>query len=1412
MQLLLVTLCLAIYSSAFISASEPHYLITVPAQSVQGSLVKACVIFLDLEGVVNLKLDLHKDEQVLAVVEHKIDTANYSNCFSFQAPGVEEEWIFWHFHVSAQGEHINVNEKKKIAILKGFDVCLIQTDRATYKPGDTVRFRLVAVDHNFHAAKKTYALAELKDPNSNRIAQWLNVSPNHGIADFSFHLAKELSLGEYTINIPGGCAKEFTVSEYVHKRFEIHLKLPDNVAVTDKSFHLESCGRYTYGKPVQGSVDLTICPHVNIWHQNHYSSSEEDGSEKCMKINGVKTDNKGCLSREINLSFFNASRSDSLQYLNISSSLTEDGTGHIEKSSAELRLKKHKKIKIVDIGHFYYKGFPLHGKVHVFDEKNQPMVNEVISLSVRQQQEKILDLVTDKNGFARFTLNTSTWDDVVQITAAFPSRDDDDDDVVDYRHRRHSEDVRWLFPFYSESDSFLNVESTTDKISCGSDQSLTVKYYINKNSLGPESDNLSIFYLILSKIGINSFKEYTLDITDETSSPHLHGSFSINMHVDADLSLAFTVVVFSVLPKGETIVGAARFQVSDCSENKVQLSFSKEQVRPREKVNLKLTAESGSWCSVRSVDKGFLLHKPHEDSSYAKEFAKGIEDAIYRNQYSILNRDSETHQCPENETAENENYGFSSQFDASHLFKLSNLKVITNTRIKKPVKCVARGFSGRSLLKQKQVDAKGKDAEFKKQFPRGDFPDTWLYDLVSVGPEGHTQLHLTTPDSITKWETDAFCLGKSGLGEVKDVGLTTFKPYFIELILPYSVVQGENFTIQAIVFSYVEKCMLVVVSLSDSEDFTTVQSKDQARCVCEDHSTHFKWDATVLNLKNLKIQVHSGSLEVDGACTADTLLVGTDHREDSIEKTIVVKARGHEEQKTETFLLYPADTSEKIQVSFQAPDGLVKGSQRAHIIVLGDLMGNIVINLDNMLNLPEGCGEQNLAKLCRYAYTLQYLQSVKELTPEIKEKAMESLIKGYQKQLTFKNVNGSYGVFPVSRPNFWVTVLAIKAFSSAQNFIYIDEIHIQQAVKWLQEQQLPNGSFDEEGKYFNNKLEAENEVAQTAFVAIALLEHHLVYNGSIVENALNFLRKAADNITSVYTQALLAYVFTLSGDSELRQEALKHLDEAAVKKDGSKYWKINNHGDVETTSYVLLALLCGRIITQKDLEESADIVRWTVTQQTPQGGFYSSQDTTVALQALSLYAKATYHKKGDATVTVESKSGFHKEIHVDKSNSLIVQTVDLPEIPGEYTVTATGQGCVYVQSHLHYNSLPVKCEDHFSLNVSTNPAVCTQEGRKKFEVHVDVSYSGKRKDTNMAIITIELLSGYVATKNNIKQLNKHPTVKRTEVCDGNITIYLDKLTHKTESFSFELKQETHVTNLQPANVLVYDYYDPGKWK
>lgn len=57
-------------------------------------------------------------------------------------------------------------------------------------------------------------------------------------------------------------------------------------------------------------------------------------------------------------------------------------------------------------------------------------------------------------------------------------------------------------------------------------------------------------------------------------------------------------------------------------------------------------------------------------------------------------------------------------------------------------------------------------------------------------------------------------------------------------------------------------------------------------------------------------------------------------------------------------------------------------------------MGTALQNLEHLVHMPHGCGEQNMVLFAPIVYVLQYLEKTGQLTPEIKERATGFLRKG----------------------------------------------------------------------------------------------------------------------------------------------------------------------------------------------------------------------------------------------------------------------------------------------------------------------------------------------------------------------------------------------------------------------------------
>lgn len=133
---------------------------------------------------------------------------------------------------------------------------------------------------------------------------------------------------------------------------------------------------------------------------------------------------------------------------------------------------------------------------------------------------------------------------------------------------------------------------------------------------------------------------------------------------------------------------------------------------------------------------------------------------------------------------------------------------------------------------------------------------------------------------------------------------------------------------------------------------------------------------------------------------------------DSTTKYLRVLPEGEPQYYTKTLLidLRKVD-SFKGNVSIDIPKNVVKDSEKIEVSVVGDLLGPTIINLENLIRLPTGCGEQNLIYFLPNLLILDYLKNTAQLTPTIQNEAIKHLETAYQQQLTYKRSDGSFSIF-----------------------------------------------------------------------------------------------------------------------------------------------------------------------------------------------------------------------------------------------------------------------------------------------------------------------------------------------------------------------------------------------------------------
>uniref|UniRef100_A0A665VQL3 Alpha-2-macroglobulin bait region domain-containing protein n=1 Tax=Echeneis naucrates TaxID=173247 RepID=A0A665VQL3_ECHNA len=1384
------------------------YAVTVGSRLKGGKQETLCAQIHGPTEPVSLVVSMEVNSASTVLLNESVQQDFYS-CINFQVPLLRGN-VVANIDVTVQGESAVMSKKTKVVIEPPAFIHIIQTDKPIYKPGQTGRCPM----NSFHLCVSCYRPFKLTyspmigfspkscdiDPSSNRIAQWLDKSIDGGILDLSHPMIPEAAQGTYKISASTNKGEQishaFEIKEYVLPKYEVKVQLPGVITVLDQEATLTVCGKYTYGKPVMGSVKAEFCRHAFrfFWH-----TQEKD----ICKTYELTTEKNGCASQTVNLTDFALNKVLHDDSFEVNAEIEEFGTGIVLKGSGRTSFSSHiRTVTFEDVPAAYKLGIPFEGKVVMFLFIHQSVGPCTTKLQTKSQS---LTLTTDKAGMA-------SWFTVIQLSfleASSKKTEDNEPYVVDRRGPEYRSAHHHAAAFYSKSRSFLKLMQAGQNIPCDQDATLRAQYIIQGLELKPGQEVLDFFYLVLSRGTIVQHGRVPVAVLAGAENK---GELTVSLREVTDLAPFAQVVVYTVMASGEAVADSKDFPIQLCLKNKVSLKFSSVQKLPAEKTTLSLQAQPGSLCSVRAIDQSVLLLKSEQELSvYSQLPIQKLSG------YSYEVEDHEPYPCfpelvPEPEVEPPAGRAARSIFyhpphqkdDVYSIFKDIGIKLVTNSDVKKPYNCHAMSSEllyddmGIAFMSRGMFCSMSIDTETIRTF----FPETWIWDLVPVGDSGSADVEKMVPDTITKWAAGAFCVSSVGFGVSPNVGLTVFQPFFVSLTLPYSVIRGEVFTLKATVFNYLSKCIMVKVTLasSDNYSFRDCDGCQYSVCLCGEESRTFSWIVTPTALGTVDLKVSAEALRTDVLCGNEVAIVPDVGQIDTVVRPLLVEVS----DTSSLVSCLSSDGPVEKKISLLMPEMFVAGSARASVSVLGDLMGRAMKNVDRLLAMPYGCGEQNMVKFAPNIFILNYLKSTGQLTDPILDKAARFLKSGYQRELSYKHDDGSYSAFGKSDDsgNTWLTAFVMKSFGGARPFIFVDPAHIENARRFLMQLLKPDGCIRSVGKLFHNGMKGgvSDDVSLTAYVTAAMLELD-----PTVQRCLLCLKEAvASQLDNLYTTALMAYTFSLAGDQDMRSKLLTYLHQKSHAEGDTRHWEragASGKGldslEVEMTSYVLLALLSGPAMPDFNMDYSSSIVRWLAQKQNPYGGFSSTQDTVVALQALAKYGAAAYSADGSTTVTVTSLGGLNKEFTVDQTNRLLYQEEKLSEVPGEYTITARGQSCVQAQISMHYNIPPPPDFSAFNITPIILAKLCVCVCR----------YQGNREETNMMIINIKLLSGYILDQSSLKMVSHDRSVKRVDVEEGHINIYLDGLKKDEDKiYGLTLEQDQPVRNLKPAVVKVYDYY------
>jgi CD109 antigen len=468
----------------------------------------------------------------------------------------------------AEGEYTlqlksdSFQDEAKVTIQNSFLVFL-ETDKPIYKPGQTIRIRVLTLTADLKPLSENITL-EILDAKGIKIFRTEAKTDEFGLANIDLPLSQEPNLGVWKINAFTPKAKtelDVRVEEYVLPKYEVKVDLPKEWYLVSESIKGKVKAEYSFGKPVVGELVIKATKYVGTWQV--YSTLN-------LNINGEAEFTLPAANYVAGVPAGGGNGNVKLDF-----TVTEKSTGYQEKNDKLLLVAQSSlNVQIIPSGSTFKPGLPFSFMIITKTPDNN-LVDSQVKTNITYLDKDFKQIKTEEK-----TVNTVKGKSTVEINPPAESIA-----LTINCSTQNAQASKTIEAAYSPSGNFIHLEQTSEGIPQVGNN---IEFWVYSSQ---EATNF--YYEVISR-GTVVFSNYT------------KGN-KISFQTTPAMAPSAKLLVYQILPNAEVAADYLPFKVTAEYPQSMKLDLSSAEAKPGDNLNINIQTEGEAEVGLAAVDKSVFI-------------------------------------------------------------------------------------------------------------------------------------------------------------------------------------------------------------------------------------------------------------------------------------------------------------------------------------------------------------------------------------------------------------------------------------------------------------------------------------------------------------------------------------------------------------------------------------------------------------------------------------------------------------------------------------------------------------------------------------------------------------------------------------------------------------------------------------